>query len=598
MGAKELKTQKSPHSAKATRGRKVKTLTQNLKDFFGIFFIIALLFPVGLQAESHQAAPETITLMVELRRPTSLEELHGARAVRKLSNRAPREYVAYGEMKRARDLRNWRAVKVAAIEAEALKAELVNNPAVVSVREELIYEAAALPNDPRFSEQIGLHSETWPLDINAPEAWDTTTGSSSTVIAVVDGGVDIAHEDLRDKIWVNSDEVAGNGVDDDGNGFIDDVHGWDFVARRDAQIGIDHATHVAGIAAASSNNSVGVAGVDWGARIMSVRVLGSGGFGGESNIIEGINYAVAKGADVINLSIAGPSSQALIDAVENAYASGVVVVAAAGNSGIDTARVAVMPGCADANGVNTVLGVGALDDEGVPANFSNYGKCVDVSAPGKDILSTKVGNRYGTMKGTSMSSPFVAGVAGLYLALHPNAGPAEVIGAITGNMTAFVGEKADEWNAEYKGRLNAAGVVGPVKSPDGDHGVNSELSGDGGSSGGGGGDSGGGDSGGGGGGGGSEEPQSTPKPKVAGAALKISAADRKAPDFIQNKDVPATVAQIFQSVWGRKITPAESLYWKARARSDKPTETKLLGAMLWWKLKGKSYDPRYTVASR
>lgn len=584
-----------------SQNAKVKTATQKLKTVLSFFLVASLLLPVGLRADSHQSALETVTLMVELKDPTSLELRRAVREIRKISDKAPRMYVADGDVRRAQDLRRWRVVEVVASEAEAIKSELMQNPAVASVREEHIYEAAVVPNDPRFSEQIGLHTDTWPLDINALEAWERTTGSLSTVIAIVDGGVDILHEDLKDKIWVNSDEVAGNGVDDDGNGFVDDVHGWDFVARRDAQLGIDHGTHVAGIAAASSNNGVGVAGVDWGARIMSVRVLGPGGFGGESNIISGINYAVANGADVINLSIAGASSQAMLDAVENAYAAGVVVVAAAGNAGTNTDRVQVMPGCADVHGVNTVLGVGALDDEGEPASFSNYGKCVDVSAPGKDILSTKVGGRYGTMKGTSMSSPFVAGVASLYLSLHSSASPAEVIGAITGTMTAFEGPKAAEWTEDYKGRLNAAGVVGSSSgSSSGDSGgppsseTSASQSGGGGSGesdGGGGNGSGGGNSGGN--GGGSEEPQPTPKPRVAGVKkVTISAADRRAPDFIPNKNVPATVERLFWLVWGRKITPAEGAYWKARARSDKATETKLLGAMLWWKLKGKSYSTR------
>ena len=539
---------------------------------------LALVLPAGMSAAEEVG---TVNFMVELKSSDSLELRQSIREIQKISDRAPRSYLTDSGMRRAKDLRRWRVIEVEADKVPALKAELEQNPAVASVHEEQVYEAAVVPNDVRFSEQIGLQTEAWPLDINAPEAWEKTTGSGNTVIAIVDGGVDLAHEDLKDKLWTGA---SGE-------------HGWDFVADAPARVAIDHATHVAGIAAASSNNATGVAGVDWGARIMSVRVLGSGGFGGEINIIRGINYAVANGADVINLSIAGPGSQALLDAVENAYASGVVVVAAAGNSGINTSRFSVMPGCADVSGVNTVLGVGALDEEGIPANFSNYGRCVDVSAPGKDILSTKVGDRYGTMKGTSMSSPFAAGVAGLYLSLHPNANPAEVIGAITGNMTAFTGEKADDWKADYKGRLNAAGVVGSpgTASGSGQSGGNSDGGGDSGGggndSGGGGGDSGGPSTGSGSSAdeGGSEEPQPTPKPRVLGVSAKISAADRKAPDFIQNKNVPVVVARLFQSVWGRKITPQESTYWKARARSDKATETKLFGAMMWHKARGKTH---------
>lgn len=532
-----------------------------IKTFFIFsltFFAIVVAEPPSPEASASQG--ENIRLMVEMKRP----------AADGISDRAPREYRVSGARRRAADLRRWQVIEVPAHDIQQVK----DDPAVASVHEEQLYHTAAIPNDPRFIEQIGLNNEVWPLDINAPEAWEKTTGSSSTVIAVIDGGVDLTHEDLRDKI----------------------VPGWDFVVNAPAGIAIDHATHVAGIAAASSNNGLGVAGVDWWARIMSVRVLNSSGVGRESDIIKGIDYAVEQGAKVINLSIVGPSTQALVDAVENAYAAGVVVVAAAGNSGANTGVYRPLPACADVGGVNMVLGVGALDDEGEPANFSNFGTCVDVSAPGKDILSTKVGNRYGTMKGTSMSSPFVAGVAGLYLSLHPNASPAEVIGAITRNVTVFTGEKADEWTEDYRGRLNAAAVVGasvgtsmpgsPSPSPlpttptpaPAPQPSTSENSGSGSADGGG---SSGGNS------GGSEEPQPTPKPRVAGVKISISAADRKAPDFIQNKNVPAVVARLFQSVWGRKITPVASGYWKLRARGDKATETKLRRAMAWHKARGK-----------
>lgn len=561
---------------------------QGVKLVLMSWLTVLLLWPSSLGATTTEGG--TVRLLVELRRPTSLEELRGAKVVRQLSTRPPREYRVDGERKRAADLRRWRVVEVDAGEVEEAKAELLQNPAVLSVHEEQIYQAALIPNDPRFAEQFGLHSEAWPVDINAPEAWDRTTGSENTVIAVVDGGVDLAHEDLRDKIWVNGGEVAGNRIDDDGNGFIDDAHGWDFVKNTPADVAIDHATHVAGITAASGNNGVGVAGVDWGARIMSVRVLGSSGFGGEAGIVEGINYAVANGAKIINLSLVGSSSQALSDAVENAYAAGVVVAAAAGNSGINTDRFSVFPVCADVGGVNMVLGVGALDEEGMPANFSNYGRCVDVSAPGKDILSARTGDRYGTMKGTSMASPFVAGVAGLYVSLKPGAAPAEVIGAITGNMTVFEGEKAAEWQAEFKGRLNAAGVVGSVvvsepPSPQ----ASAPEGGGGGDSGGGGPDttSGAGQSGGSSSAEASEDSARTPR--VAGVKkIVISLADRKAPDFIQNKTVPAVVERIFFSIWDRKIMHKESVYWKARARSDKPTESKLRGAMAWHKARGRT----------
>lgn len=511
------------------------------------FLIIALALALALPVE----ADDNVRLMVEIGQPNQLASLRLARPPRRLSNR-------------------WRVVEVPALSVPAAIEELKRHPAVASVHAEQVYQAALVPNDAEFSEQYGLHTEVVPADINAPEAWAVTTGSPATVIAIVDGGVDLTHEDLRDKAWRNAGEIADNGVDDDHNGFIDDINGWDFVAGSPAKVSIHHATHVAGIAAAASNNGLGIAGVDWGARIMSVRVLGSGGFGGEANIIEGINYAVAAGADIINLSIAGPASQALVEAIANAYHAGVVIVAAAGNSGLNTDRLPVYPACADTSGVNMVLGVGALNTEGEPARFSNYGGCVDIIAPGEDIFSTKVGDRYGRMTGTSMSAPFVSGVAGLYLALHPDASPAQVIAAIRNSDLAT-------------GKLNAAKVVGaagielsppdasPLPPP-----PQPQSSGNSGGDSGSGGD------------GRDPEPEPVKKGQVKGVKIySISAADRKAPDFIKNKDVPAIVARLFKEVIGRPIKPAESVLWKSRARSDKATQTKLRDALAWHKLRGK-----------
>ena len=374
-------------------------------------------------ATAGAAGGQTAYVIVELKDPA------GSWPGRRISSQAPREYVVDGKRRRAADLRRFRMIEVEASSAFQTIAELEKNSAVASVRLEQVYQQALVPNDPRLADQWALAGA--PLaDIQAPAAWDKTTGSSNTVIAVIDGGVDLQHEDLRDKIWRNSDEVAGNGRDDDGNGLVDDLQGWDFVENRPAAAAHDHGTHVAGLAAASSNNGVGVAGVDWGAKIMSVRVLNRSGVGREEWIIRGIEYAVREGADIINLSIVGAPSAALKAAIENAFAAGVVVVAAAGNSGVDAARYNLYPVCADRGGPQMVLGVGALDEDGERSSFSNWGECVDVAAPGKRILSTTVGNRYRVMTGTSMSTPLASGVAGLYLALHPGASPADVMAAL------------------------------------------------------------------------------------------------------------------------------------------------------------------------
>lgn len=508
-----------------------------------------------------------------------------------LGTHAPATYVDDGKTVRAPDLRRWHTIEVAAEDAGNIMAELREQPEIVRVDIAGLYYTTALPNDSLFSEQYALTSAVNPVaDIDAPAAWDRTTGSGNTIIAVVDGGIDLTHEDLAGKIWVNSDEVAGNGVDDDHNGYADDVHGWNFYDNEPAAISSTHATHVAGIAAAESNNGRGITGVDWGARIMSVRVLSSGGAGHEDDIIRGIEYAVANGADVINLSLAGSSSSsALFAAIENAYASGAVVVAAAGNNGRNTGIAPQYPACADVNGVDMVIGVAATNDEGEPWGSSNYGPCVNIAAPGVKIESTKPNNSYGTMSGTSMAAPHVAGVAGLYLALHPTASAAEVIAAIN-QGEAFTGEDAGTWNEEYKGKLNAARVVNSGSATSQNDPPASEPSSGGGGDGGGDGDN---NGGGGGGGGGEPEPPAVKKPAVLGVrTASISSADRAAPDFIQNPTVPAVVAKLFSEVYGRPILAIESTYWKLRARSDKATVSKLRGAMQWQKLKGKTYDPK------
>ncbi len=203
-------------------------------------------------------------------------------------------------------------------------------------------------NDPRYSSLYGLNNTgqnggTADADVDAPEAWYTTTGKQETVVAVVDEGVDINHPDLRNNIWTNPGETAGDGIDNDSNGYVDDVNGWDFY-NNNASVydpdpvtgeGDEHGTHVAGTIAAEGNNSLGVTGVNWQARIMPLKFLGRNG-GYTSDAVEAINYAVNKGAKISNNSWGGGgSSQALLDAINRADAAGHLFVAAAGNGGAD-----------------------------------------------------------------------------------------------------------------------------------------------------------------------------------------------------------------------------------------------------------------------
>ncbi|MCX7599318.1 MAG: S8 family serine peptidase, partial [Armatimonadetes bacterium] len=289
---------------------------------------------------------------------------------------------------------------------------------------------AAPPNDPLYGQQY-----QWPR-IAAPDAWDIQRGSPQTVVAIIDSGIQLNHEDLQAKIWRNAGEVAGNGVDDDRNGFIDDTVGWDFLDNDNdpaphptsGQVEATHGTHVAGLVGAATNNGVGVAGHDWACRLMVIRSLSEAGVGTDVAILGGIDYALAMGAQVINLSLGGPYSSVYDVPMQNARSRGCVVVAAAGNENsmfTDDPSSWVTPVCNDGPNPtvdNLVLGVAATDANDRKAWFSNYDGSstktfVDVSAPGDQVLSCLIfdpangfNTAYGEMSGTSMACPIVAGL--------------------------------------------------------------------------------------------------------------------------------------------------------------------------------------------
>lgn len=266
-----------------------------------------------------------------------------------------------------------------------------------------------------------LGQETsWGFDTVKAETAYTTNGAtgSGVIVAVVDTGVDYNHEDLTNNIWANSDEIAGNSLDDDSNGYIDDTKGYDFIGDiytatqpdNDPDDDYGHGTHVSGIIAAE-NNTVGVRGIAPSAKIMPVKVLDASGYGWNSDIAAGIRYAADNGADIINLSLGGSSpSRTLEAAIDYAYAQGVLVIAAAGNSNSYSSP--SYPAV-----YNHVVSVAASDEDGNIAYFSNWGK-VDVIAPGDLILSSVPGNKYAKYSGTSMAAPHAAGVAALIMQKH------------------------------------------------------------------------------------------------------------------------------------------------------------------------------------
>lgn len=320
-------------------------------------------------------------------------------------------------------------------------------PDVLYAEPNYIRQKYSVPNDSRYSElwamkNTGQSGGTPGADIKAEGAWDITTGDRNIAVAIIDEGINVTHPDLQQNIWRNPGEIAGNGVDDDGNGFIDDINGYDFFhndgsvydgpgTNLDGSLIDEHGTHVAGTIGAVGNNGNGVVGVNWQTSLISLKFLGPNG-GSSSDLIRAFGYAKtmrdrwinsggSQGANirVTNNSYGGTDySQAESDSIQALATSGILFVAAAGNEGEDNNVVASYPAGYD---LPNVISVAATDRGDELINFSNRGShSVHLGAPGEGILSTIPGNSYGTLSGTSMASPHVAGTALLVLAAHPN----------------------------------------------------------------------------------------------------------------------------------------------------------------------------------
>jgi len=301
---------------------------------------------------------------------------------------------------------------------------LKNDPRVDYIEPDYIVHADDLfPNDPRFSELWGLHNTgqtggTSDADIDAPEAWSLETGGE-VLVGVIDTGVDWHHPDLAANIYTNPGEIPANGVDDDGNGYIDDVHGWDFVNNdNDPYDDHGHGTHVSGTIAGVGNNGVGVTGVSWTARILPIKFLDAGGGGTTSAAILSVQYATLMGVRLTNNSWGGGGySDALRSAIAAAGSAGILFVAAAGNSAMDNDLYPHYPSSYD---LENIISVASTTDMDQMSSFSNWGLgSVDLGAPGSDILSTLPGSSYGVYSGTSMASPHVSGAVSLVWAAAP-----------------------------------------------------------------------------------------------------------------------------------------------------------------------------------
>ena len=307
---------------------------------------------------------------------------------------------------------------------EPLQRRYARHPAVAAVELNRLSQPCAetVPNDPKYVEQWNLRL------INMPEAWDTEQGNPHVTVAVVDSGIATRHPEFRSQLWQNSGEIPNNGTDDDGNGYVDDINGWDFsdaptlpgsgdwtVRDNEPEDETGHGTHVSGIIAAAANNGIGITGIAWKCRLMPLRAgfkFGGGGYLQNDDLAAAIVYAADNGAQVINMSWGDTVNAFIIkDAVDYAYARGCVLVAAAGNSGV---RGSYYPAA-----LKTVISVAGLGREKQLYSDSNFGATVDIAAPGEEILSTDINGGYQNRSGTSMAAAHVSGIAGLVIAANP-----------------------------------------------------------------------------------------------------------------------------------------------------------------------------------
>jgi subtilisin family serine protease len=380
-------------------------------------------------------------------------------------------------------------------DARAAARELSATGAFRAVAPNLALRPYIVPNDPYIGPNYEWYVQSSTAGVSLPTAWDVSKGDTSTVIALIDNGIDINHPDLRAQIWTNRAEVPGNGIDDDLDGYVDDVHGWDFGQHDNDPSaepmldpsGIDigfHGTFAAGVAIAAANNGQGIAGAGWGCRLMPLKAGDASGQVTLATVAEAFGYLIDQGAAVLNMSFgtadstALPFFQALVD---DATTAGILCVAAAGNEGADTKSYPAA--------CNNVLAVGATNASNARASFSSFGSWVDVAAPGATMWSLMPQNYtldftnqilyllyfgwdgtnpyiYGD--GTSFASPLVAGVCGLVRAhnhsLTPQDAMAQIIG--TGDVVAYDHPIGLRLNA-YRALTQSVTSVEPTVTPEG-----------------------------------------------------------------------------------------------------------------------------------
>ncbi len=365
---------------------------------------------------------------------------------------------------------------------------LEHNPNIQFVEPNWVYSKEAVSNDPYYlnSQLWGMYSDDSPAAVGpagttnqfgsqAEEAWNAGyTGSSDIYVGIIDEGFQYAHPDLDDNSWTNSFDPI-DGIDNDGNGYIDDVHGWDFYYGDNSTYdgtADDHGTHVAGTIGGEGGNGAGVAGVNWNVKMISTKFLGPTG-GSTAGAIQALDYLtdlkVRHGINIVatnNSWGGGGFSQALLDAINRAANQGILFIAAAGNSNSNNDATASYPSnysTLAGAGYEAVIAVAAINSSGAKSSFSSYGATtVDLGAPGEGIYSTLPTNTYGSYSGTSMATPHVTGAAALYAAAHPSASASQIRSAI---LTSVTPTTSLNGLTVTGGRLNISALMGETPAP-------------------------------------------------------------------------------------------------------------------------------------
>ncbi len=376
---------------------------------------------------------------------TGVEALYASNSLRKSA------------LPEARSLARIVIVRYAApVDPMSLAKEIAADPSVEYAEPMLNFRPLYTPNDPRLAQQWGITA------MKMAEAWDITKGDSTIVIGYVDTGVNYLHEDLAQSIWINpgewgtNGELRNNGIDDDGNSYVDDWRGWDFIGNGTIQqpnadndpLDVNgHGTNGASVAAARTDNGLGIAGIGYHTKVLPIKVQDDAAAGG-MNGYPGIVYAADMGCKVINCSwgVNGFSSQAMQDVIDYAYAKGALVVAGAGNSVIDNDVNPFLP-----SALRHVLSVSSQEPDGSASNWAAYGSSVHVFAPGKDVLAARGSFGYQTVTGTSFAGPAMSGLAALIFSQHPTWTPDQVLKQIRVTTESFGATR----NPDFYGRPNA-----------------------------------------------------------------------------------------------------------------------------------------------